>query len=67
MVTVGHLKGSLAFEWYLHSGGQLKYYPLAKNAKWHSELFELEPLPTKILIRNFSKSPRIFSRETEMT
>jgi len=45
---VGYLKDSLAFEWYLHSGGQLKYYPLAKNAKWHSELFELEPLPKNI-------------------
>lgn len=35
--------GSL-FEWYGESGGQLKYYPLAKNAVWASERFQLEPL-----------------------
>jgi hypothetical protein len=43
------LKNSLAFEWYLHSGGQLKYYPLAKDAKWHSAPFELEPLKERKL------------------
>lgn len=32
------------FEWYGESGGQLKYYPLAKNALWTSERFQLEPL-----------------------
>lgn len=32
------------FEWYGESGGQLKYYPLAKNALWASERFQLEPL-----------------------
>ena len=35
--------GSL-FEWYGESGGQLKYYPLAKNAIWASGIFQLEPL-----------------------
>ena len=35
--------GSL-FEWYGESGGQLKYYPLAKNAVWASERFQLESL-----------------------
>jgi hypothetical protein len=35
--------GSL-FEWYGESGGQLKYYPLAENAIWASEIFQLEPL-----------------------
>lgn len=45
---VGYLNDILAFEWYLHSGGQLKYYPLAKNARWYSEIFELEPLPENI-------------------
>lgn len=42
------LKGDEAhgtlFEWYGESGGQLKYYPLAKNAQWHSEVFSLEPI-----------------------
>lgn len=33
------------FEWYGESGGQLKYYPLAENALWKSEIFSLEPLP----------------------
>ena len=32
------------FEWYGESGGQLKYYPLAKSAQWHSEVFSLEPI-----------------------
>jgi hypothetical protein len=32
------------FEWYGESGGQLKYYPLATNAIWTSEIFQLEPL-----------------------
>ncbi|MBI4853282.1 MAG: hypothetical protein HY819_15935 [Acidobacteria bacterium] len=32
-------------EWYYGSGGQLKYYPLAKEAYWSSEIFHLEPLP----------------------
>jgi hypothetical protein len=34
------------FEWYGTSGGQLKYYPLAKNALWASNVFRLEPLPS---------------------
>lgn len=32
------------FEWYWDSGGQLKYYPLAKNAIWSSGLFKLEEI-----------------------
>ena len=35
---------STLFEWYGESGGQLKYYPLATNAIWMSEIFQLEPL-----------------------
>jgi hypothetical protein len=35
--------GSL-FEWYGESGGQLKYYPFAKDAIWASDRFRLEPL-----------------------
>jgi hypothetical protein len=34
-----------AIEWYGESGGQLKYYPLAENALWKSEVFRLESLP----------------------
>ncbi|MFZ5911488.1 MAG: hypothetical protein ACOYYU_15860 [Chloroflexota bacterium] len=33
------------FEWYGESGGQLKYYPLERNALWKSDIFCLEPLP----------------------
>ncbi len=36
------------FEWYGESGGQLKYYPLAKNAIWNSGRFQLEPLRKNI-------------------
>jgi transcriptional regulator with XRE-family HTH domain len=36
------------FEWYGMSGGQLKYYPLAQDAIWASERFQLEPLPEHI-------------------
>jgi len=32
------------FEWYGESGGQLKFYPLAKTAIWSSDRFRLEPL-----------------------
>ena len=31
-------------EWYGGSGGQLKFYPFAKDARWQSERFMLEPL-----------------------
>ena len=34
------------FEWYGESGGQLKYYPIEKNAVWKSSRFRLEPIPT---------------------
>jgi hypothetical protein len=43
-----HLRGEdeegTLFEWYGESGGQLKYYPLAKKAIWSSARFQLEPL-----------------------
>lgn len=44
-----HLRGQdktgALVEWYGESGGQLKYYPLAENALWKSNIFHLEPLP----------------------
>lgn len=47
--TARHINGDDAegrvFEWYGESGGQLKYYPKASSALWHSEPFRLEPLP----------------------
>ncbi len=40
----GDDKDGTLFEWYGESGGQLKYYPLARNAIWCSEPFSLEPI-----------------------
>lgn len=37
--------GEKVIEWYFHSGGQLKYYPLTSSAVWTSSEFTLEPLP----------------------
>ncbi len=42
---VGSDQAGTLFEWYGESGGQLKYYPLASAALWHSQRFQLEPLP----------------------
>jgi len=42
---VGNDNGNKLFEWYGFSGGQLKYYPSIDDAKWVSEVFQLEPLP----------------------
>ena len=42
-IAGGDETGTL-FEWYGESGGQLKYYPLASDAIWASEIFKLEPL-----------------------
>ncbi|MBM3156573.1 MAG: hypothetical protein FJ004_04735 [Chloroflexi bacterium] len=44
---IGKDKRGVLIEWYGHSGGQLKYYPLVKQAVWVSGLFRLEPLPKK--------------------
>ena len=41
---IGNDGMGVLFEWYGESGGQLKYYPLAENALWSSERFQLEPL-----------------------
>ena len=47
-----HLTGDdesgAVFQWYGESGGQLKYYPMAKEALWESERFCLQPLPENI-------------------
>jgi hypothetical protein len=41
---VGFYQNHKLLERYGQSGGQLKYYPLTKDAIWQSELFTLEPL-----------------------
>ena len=38
----------IVLEWFPGSGGQLKYYPLVREASWHSEIFSLEPLPADL-------------------
>jgi hypothetical protein len=45
---IGKSGDSRIIEWYGQSGGQLKYYPLATEAIWTSEIFELEPLPATV-------------------
>ncbi|MDM8519500.1 hypothetical protein QUF64_05580 [Anaerolineales bacterium HSG6] len=42
---VGRDDEGVMIEWFGYSGGQLKYYPLADQAIWSSEIFKLEPLP----------------------
>lgn len=42
---IGRDRSGILVEWYGFSGGQLKYYPLANDAVWHSPLFQLQPLP----------------------
>lgn len=42
---IGRDAEGVMIEWYGHSGGQLKYYPLADEAIWSSDIFKLEPLP----------------------
>ncbi len=42
---VGENEQGVVIEWYGHSGGQFKYYPLAEDAIWVSQEFKLEPLP----------------------
>ncbi len=46
---VGRDDDGVLIEWYGHSGGQLKYYPLSTHAIWSSEIFKLEPLPASDL------------------
>ena len=42
---IGRDQKGVIIEWYGHSGGQLKYYPLASDVIWASSIFHLEPLP----------------------
>ncbi len=51
---------NLIFEWYGHSGGQLKYYPKAEDAIWRSNEFQLEPIPRGFEIGIMNKSATYF-------
>lgn len=53
------------FEWYGESGGQLKYYPLARNAIWCSQQFRLEPisgLKGGILVKASTYFPKLWNK-----
>ncbi len=61
----GDDKHGTLFEWYGESGGQLKYYPLAKDATWASRPFRLEPITdTKsgILTRTSTYFPDLWKK-----
>lgn len=59
-----HIKGvgkeGTIFEWYFSSGGQLKYYPSADDARWQSDEFTLEPLSKGIQEGLLSKVEQYF-------
>jgi len=65
---IGQKDRHTLLEWYGESGGQLKYYPLTKDAIWQSELFKLEPLPnhgdlqTVIMAKINSYFPELWSQ-----
>ncbi len=61
----GSDRSGMLFEWYGESGGQLKYYPLAKNAIWSSPRFRLEPLRNVehgILVKVASYYPDLWAK-----
>jgi hypothetical protein len=64
--SVRHLNGDDSegsiFEWYGESGGQLKYYPLARNAVWSSARFRLESGKFESIL---DKVARYFSEQWE--
>lgn len=45
---LGRDETGVVLEWFPGSGGQLKYYPLVREASWQSEIFFLEPLPADL-------------------
>lgn len=68
MQIAGHLNGDdenggRVFEWYSRSGGQLKYYPLAKDALWASERFRLESIPLDRSTINLAAKARMYFPE----
>lgn len=52
----------VVMEWYGESGGQLKYYPLAKDALWASDEFKLEVLPTWVGVGVAEKAKGYFGQ-----
>ena len=68
---IGKDEEGVLIEWYGHSGGQLKYYPLVKKAVSVSDLFSLEPLPKKsedygVLHKVMDYYPALWQRANKM-
>lgn len=59
---VATLEDRLLLEWYLFSGGQLKYYPSIEQSTWRSPIFELEPLPPEVSPSTVDKAKAYFPR-----
>ena len=57
---VGNDQSGQIFQWYAHSGGQLKYYPLVEQASWHSDIFRLEALPADLKHPTINKAAIYF-------
>lgn len=53
-------------EWYLSSGGQLKYYPPASEAVWTSDVFQMEPLPENVEIGVMARAEQYFGSRTDI-
>lgn len=51
----------IVLEWYLSSGGQMKYYPPVEQAIWKSHLFQLEPIPAEISTSIVDRAATYFS------
>lgn len=59
--------GDTLFAWYT-KGGQLFYYPRVETAVWHSEVFELEPLPPEVkVLTPAEKAAQYFPEQWQRT
>jgi len=64
---IGRDGSGILFEWYSLSGGQLKYYPLTKDATWYSNVFSLEPLPEDFEFGLQNKAQQYFPAQWSTT
>lgn len=65
---VGRANERKLVEWYLSSGGQLKYYPPVSEAVWTSDVFQMEPLPESVEIGVMARAEQYFGgRAADMT
>lgn len=59
---VGTKPDRKVFEWYLSSGGQLKYYPPVSEAVWVSDEFRMEPLPDNTAVGILARADAYFGK-----